>query len=81
MINIIEGIVAIYVLGAGAFVSYNVLELSSLQRQNDATRDKNVKNAIVSQVKQIVGDIRGTWKWPVVVVKASMSAIKWVKTL
>lgn len=77
---IIEVLVS-YIAGGLIFAGYNVLEISTLQRQNELTRDKNLKNTITAQAKQHFDDVRGAWKWPYSLVKTAVSAIKWSKTL
>jgi len=81
MTQILIGILISYVTGGAAFVGYSVLEIDTLQRQNELTRDKNLKNTIASQAKSHFDDIRGAWKWPVILVKSAITAIKWAKTL
>ena len=81
MANILIDILSAYVAGGLIFAGYNVLEISTLQRQNDLTRDKNLKNTITAQAKQHFDEVRGAWKWPYLLVKTAVSAIKWAKTI
>ena len=81
MANILIDILASYVVGGLIFAGYSVLEISTLQRQNDLTRDKNLKNTIVAQAKMHFDDVRGVWKWPYLLCKTAISAVKWAKTI
>lgn len=81
MTQILINTLITYAVGAVVFAGYNVLEIDTLQRQNELTRDKNLKNTITSQAKSHFDDIRGAWKWPVILVKSAITAIKWVKSL
>ena len=81
MANILIDILASYVAGGLIFAGYSVLEISTLQRQNDLTRDKNLKNTITAQAKLHFDDVRGAWKWPYLLGKTAVAAIKWVKTI
>lgn len=81
MTNILVEILASYIAGGLIFAGYNVLEISTLLRQNELTRDKNLKNTISAQAKQHFDEIRGVWKWPVLLVKTAIAAIKWVKSI
>jgi len=81
MTNILVEILASYIAGGLIFAGYNVLEISTLQRQNELTRDKNLKNTISAQAKQHFDEIRGAWMWPVLLGKITISAIKWVKSI
>lgn len=81
MANILIDILAAYVAGGLIFAGYNVLEISTLQRQNDLTRDKNLKNTITAQAKQHFDEVRGAWKWPYLLGKTAVAAIKWAKTI
>jgi hypothetical protein len=81
MANILIDILASYVAGGLIFAGYNILEISTLQRQNDLTRDKNLKNTINAQAKLHFDDVRGAWKWPYLLGKTAVAAIKWVKTI
>ena len=81
MESIVIDIVLAYVAAGAAFAGYNVLEISTLQRQNELTRDKNLKNTITSQAKLHFDDIKGAWKWPYLLGKTAVQAIKWVKSV
>jgi hypothetical protein len=79
--DIMITVAEIYVAAGVAFAGYSLLEISSLQRQSDASRDKNLKNTLAAQAKVHLVDIKSSWMWPVVIVKSAVSAVKWLKTL
>jgi len=81
MTNILVEILASYIAGGLIFAGYNVLEISTLLRQNELTRDKNLKNTIAAQAKQHFDEIRGVWKWPYLLIKTAVAAVKWAKTI
>jgi len=70
-----------YVIGCALFVSYTSLELSSLHKQHDASRDKNLKNSLVGIAKEQITEIKTCWKWPVHLTRAVKSAFVWAKSL
>lgn len=70
-----------YVTGCVLFVSYTALELSSLHKQHEASRDKNLKNALSIIAKEQIFEVKTFWKWPKYVALAIKSAINWAKSL
>ena len=70
----------IYALGGLIFAAYNVLEISSLHKQHESSRDKNSRNASLALAKGHMSEIKSIWKWPYSLVKASIDAVKWAKT-
>lgn len=79
--DIVINIAEIYVGGGLAYVVYNLLEVATLQRQSDVSRDKNLKNALVAQAKLHSDDIKRVWRWPYDVVKTCVTAAKWLRSL
>jgi hypothetical protein len=73
-------LVEFYVLGGVIFAAYNVLEISSLHKQHESSRDKNSRNASLALAKSHMSEIAGVWKWPYALVKTSINAMKWVKS-
>lgn len=69
-----------YGIGAVIFAAYNVLEISSLHKQHESSRDKNSRNAALALAKSHMSEIVGAWKWPYLLVKTSISAVKWAKS-
>ena len=70
-----------YAVGCVLFVSYAALELSSLHKQHEVSRDKNLKNALTAIAKEQISEIKTFWKWPLYVALAIKSAIIWAKSL
>jgi hypothetical protein len=70
-----------YAIGCILFVSYAALELSSLHKQHEASRDKNLKNALTIIAKEQIFEVKTFWKWPLYVALAIKSAINWAKSL
>jgi len=79
--DIVINVVEIYATGGVAYVIYNLLEVATLQRQSDVTRDKNLKNALVAQAKLHSDDLKRCWRWPYDVVKTCVTAVKWLRSL
>lgn len=73
-------IVEFYVFGGVIFAAYNVLEISSLHKQHESSRDKNSRNASLALAKSHMSEIVAAWKWPYTLVKTSIEAMKWVKS-
>ena len=73
-------LVEFYVFGGVIFTAYNVLEISSLHKQYESSRDKNARNASLALAKSHMSEIAGVWKWPYTLVKTSVGAMKWVKS-
>ena len=70
----------LYVLGGVIFAAYNVLEISSLHKQHESSRDKNSRNASLALAKGHMTEIIGAWKWPYLLVKTTIAAVKWAKS-
>lgn len=79
--DIVINIAETYVAGGLVYVVYNLLEVATLQRQSDVSRDKNLKNALAAQAKLHSDDIKHVWRWPYDVVKTCIAAAKWLKSL
>jgi hypothetical protein len=73
-------LVEFYVFGGVIFAAYNVLEISSLHKQHESSRDKNSRNASLALAKSHMSEIVAAWKWPYTLVKTSINAMKWVKS-
>lgn len=73
-------LVEFYVFGGVIFAAYNVLEISSLHKQHESSRDKNSRNASLALAKSHMSEIVAAWKWPYTLVKTSIDAMKWVKS-
>lgn len=75
----VSAIAALYVFGGLTFAAYNVLEISSLHKQHEMTRDKNSRNAHRLLAKSNIDDIKSIWRWPAILVVASIRAFRWAK--
>lgn len=80
MIDIVKAVVSSYLIGGVAFVSYTALEVASLYKQHEATRDKNLKNSLISIGRDQKTTMKTAWKWPVHVFNALKEAFVWMKT-
>jgi hypothetical protein len=74
-------IAAFYVVGAIGYAGYNSLEISTLHRQHESTRDKNVKNLMTSLAKEHLVEVKMSWAWPVRLVSAVVKSLVWSKSL
>lgn len=79
--EMLTDLIKVYATGCLVYLSYLALEISSLQQQNEHTRDKNLKNTLVAQAKQSIGNAKMAWAWPYVVGKTIVQAVKWSMSL
>lgn len=69
-----------YLFATAIFSFYNILEINSLHKQYEISRDKNAKNSTILLSRECLSNIKNSWMWPFLVVKSFIAAFKWIKT-
>ena len=74
-------IVTFYATGLIGYAGYNSLEINTLHRQHEATRDKNVKNLAASLAREHFTEVKMSWAWPVRLFSSVIKSLAWSKRI